>query len=238
MHRNHATLGESMRSAKHGLRALGLAVLAVMGMMAFTAAGAQAALPGESTAGEFLINLGIPLLATFTGGLTGTASFLVEARNLKIECSSLDVPSGKFNSATDAQAELVLLGCLSFTHTGVHLSECQFKELETIRLLTLILPILHGGLVYLLFEPIPPSTVLGTPSYKVGCILPLNNPITGSITALLKELDAVNLPLLFSHAIQLLTGDEARFGGLPMHFNAQFNYSLTGAHAGQKIGAH
>ena len=229
-----------MRSAKHGLRALGLAVLAVMGMMAFTAAGAQAALPGESTLGTFLINLGNALLATITGELLGTLSLLVAARDLKIKCTSLDVEEGKINSSTDAQAKLVLLGCLSFKHSDVHWPECQLKTLETIRLETLIKPILHGGLTYVLFEPIPPATILGVVSYKSGtpCLLPLNNPLTGSVAALVKSLDAVTQSLLFSETIQLLTGDALAFGGFPAYLNAEADMRLAGVHEGQKLGIH
>jgi hypothetical protein len=224
----------------HGLKVLGLALLSAFGMMAF-AGGAQAQeLPGASSAGTFLINLGSALLATVTGKQLGTGFLLVAARDLKIECSSFDIEEGKINTSTDAQGKVVFLGCISKNHAGVTLADCQLKELETIRASALILPILHGGLTYVLFEPIPPATIFATPSYKAGtpCTLPLNNPVTGAVTALVKTLDAVVQPLLFSEAIQLLTGDKLAFGGFPAYINAEADVELTAPHAGQKLGIH
>lgn len=228
-----------MRDGKHGLKALVLTVMALLGSMAF-AGGAQGQLPGASALGSFLINLGSALLATFTGELLGPLILLVAARQLKIECMGLDVEEGKINSSTDAQAKFILLGCISFTHAGVHLPDCLFKELGMIRLSVLILPILHGGSTFLLFEPIPPSTVLSTPSYKSGtpCTLPLNNPITGSFTALIKTLDSVTQTLLFSETIQLLTADILSFGGFPAYMSAEADFKLADHPSDKKLGIH
>ena len=57
-----------MRGMKHGSRVLGLVVLALVGMMAVGVGGAQGQdLPGASSAGTFLVNLGSALLVTITG---------------------------------------------------------------------------------------------------------------------------------------------------------------------------
>ena len=224
----------------HGLKVLGLALLSALSMMAFAAVGAQAQLPGESKAGTFTVGGKAALLATVVGEQLGQGFLLVAARDLKIECSSFDINEGKINSSTDAQGKVTFLGCLSFSHAGVHLKDCQFKTLETITAEALILPILHGGLNYVLFEPIPPATIFSTPSYKSGtaCTLPLNNPVTGSVTALVKTLEANPQVLLFSEAIQLLTGDKLAFGGFPAYLNATADVSASGAHVGQVIGVH
>jgi hypothetical protein len=230
-----------MRGMKHGIRVLGLVVLALVGTMAVGAGGAQGqTLPEASALGSFLINLGSALLATFTGELLGPLILLVAARQLKIECMGLDVEEGKINSSTDAQAKFILLGCISFTHAGVHLPDCLFKELGMIRLSVLILPILHGGSTFLLFEPIPPSTILSTPSYKSGtpCTLPLNNPITGSFTALVKTLDSATQTLLFSQTIQLLTADILSFGGFPAYMSAEADFKLADHPSDKKLGIH
>lgn len=229
-----------MRGMKHGIRILGLAVLALIATMVVGAGGAQGQLPGESKVGEFLVNLGPVLLVTATASQLGTGFLLVAGRDLKLECTSFDITAGKLNSSTDAAIEAVFLGCLAFSHAGVHLKDCQLKELETIRASTLVLPILHGGLTYALLEPVPPATTFATITYKSGtaCTLPLNNPVAGSITALIKTLDAVKQPILFSEAIQLLTGDKLAFGGFPAYLNAEADVELSGEHLGQKLGIH
>ncbi|HWN08232.1 MAG TPA: hypothetical protein VNO50_02990 [Pyrinomonadaceae bacterium] len=247
-----------MRGAKHGIRGLGLVVLAVIGVMAFTAVGAQAqvshelhlagltnpnplASPATNSPGEFLVNLGSALLATFIGEQLGKGYLLVQARDLKIECTGFDLTNGKINSSTDASAEAIFLGCVLLTHAGLPLEGCEFKELGIIKSSYLVLPILHGGVNYLLFEPLT-GTNFTVISFKAGqgCILPLNNPKTGSIVAKVGALDAVVQTITFGEAIQLLVGDVVKYGALnnTAYLTGTVHISLLGSHFGQKLGIH
>ena len=233
-----------MRNSKHGHRALILAIMTALGMMAFTAAGAQATeLPGLSTLGSITIGpeLKEASLHNVTGRQINAGSLLVKNRDLKIECQSLHVEEGKINSKTDGAGKVTFLKCLSFSlSTGTHLKDCQFKTLETITASALILPILHNNLTYLLFEPLVPGTPFTTVSYKEGtpCTLPLNNPVTGSVTALVDALEAVKQLILFSEAIQLLTGDKLAFGGNPAYIDGHAEIELLAPDAGQELGIH
>ena len=253
-----------MRNGKHGRKALVLGVMVVMGALAF-AAGAQAQTHPEllsahlahnqaggtlnpnplihgsgSTIGEYLVNLGPALLATFTAALDGNAVLLVAGRSEEARCTGLTFNGAKIDTLTDALGEAVFTGCKKFDHKALtELPTCLLKELETIRIKFLMLPILHGGEAFLLFEPLD-GISFGTISLKpgIGCTLPLNNPLTGSFTALVEELDAVTQTLLFSEGIQLLTGDLLAFGGFQAYLKATVLLALSGAHLGQKFGIH
>lgn len=228
-----------MRDTRHGLTSIGLALLAVLGIMTFTAIGAQAQLPGASTPGAFLVNLGSALLATLAGSQMGTASLLFPSRSFKIDCTSSSV-GGKINTSTDAQLMITFSGCLTLAiPTNDHIP-CELKTLQTITMSTLVLPIAHGGESFLLLEPLPGNTSLTTISFKsgTGCTLFLNMPITGSISALVDALDAVKSLVLFNPAIQLLTGDVMSFGGHSIYVDSHVALELTGVHAGQKLGIH
>lgn len=254
-----------MKNGKHGLKALVLGITALLSAMAF-ASSAQAQshevllqehaihnAPGGplnpnplihgagSQPGQYLINLGPALLATLAGALEGTAVFLIAGRNLEIRCTGMFLNGTKIDTPIDALGEAVFIGCKKFDHTTLQeLPQCLFKELETIRLKFLMLPILHGGEPFLLFEPQNVGEPLANITLKagIGCPLPLNNPLTGSFSALVEQLDAIGQTILFSLGIQLLIGDLLNFGGFPAYLTAKVRLELTGPHAGQKLGIH
>lgn len=253
----------------HGLKVLGLALLSALGMMAFIAAGAQAqthtelltahtnhnkaggtlnpsplASPATNTPGTFLVNLGAALLATVSVAQVGEGVLLVAGRSLEIRCTTLTLNEGKINTSTDASGKATFTGCKSFDHkTLTELKECLLKTLETIEAKALVLPILHGGENFLLFEP-QGAEPFTTVSYKpgIGCTLPLNNPVTGAVVALVEELDAVVQTILFSEGIQLLTGDVLSFGASPSYITAKGTVQLSGPHLTEpvllKLGIH
>ncbi len=254
-----------MRNGKHGLKALVLAIIAVLGAMALAAsaqaqthnellaAHAQHNAPGGvlnpnplihgggSQLGTYLINLGPVLLATFAAALEGIAVFLVAGRSLEIRCTGMFFNGAKIDTLTDALGEAVFIGCKKFDHkTLQELPQCLLKELETIRIKFLALPILHNGEPFLLFEPQNVGEPLANITLKagIGCPLPLNNLLTGSFTALVEELDAVAQVILFSEGIQLLIGDLLSLGGFPAYLTAKVRLELTGPHFGQKLGIH
>ena len=228
-----------MRSAKHGIRVLGLAVLALLGV---GLSGAQAALPGESTVGTFLANLGVPTGHVFTGEQLGNSYLLVQARNLKIECTGLDVNEGVLNNSTDGKVTVSFLGCLANNHKGEMIENCEFKELKTIKVSALLLPILHGEKRFVLFEPLE-GTQLAVVSFKPnqGCVLPLNNPVTGAVVAEVEpelKLEGEQLTLLFSELIQFLSGDVLKYGSLSntSYLNGTADIELAGFNI--KLGVH
>lgn len=222
-----------MRSAKHGMKAFGLAMLTVVGMMVVGTGGAQGQL------GQYLVNLGSALLATFWGW--GGGSLTVMARDLKLECAALSLSEGKINSSTDASGKVEFTGCVSYSlSTGVKLADCQLKTLETITASFLALPSLVSPETYVLFEPIPPATVFATISYKSGtaCTLPLNNPVTGSVVMRIPFLERSPQTGEFHPKNQELTGDKLSFGGNTAFLQGSVGAELLGAHFGQKIGIH
>jgi hypothetical protein len=205
------------------------------------AAGAQGQLPGESKTGVFLINLSAASLATFAGKQIGAGLLLVEGRGIEIICESAHL-NGKINSATDATVEATFLQCKSYEHGGPHIFACVIKGGThngggTIVASALILPVLHGGNNYVLLEP-ESGTNITNISYiaNLGCVLPLNNPVTGSVTA--QVIEGVTGALIFDEGIQLLTGDKLLFGAFPAYIGANTTIELTGPDPGKKIGVH
>ncbi|HWL48865.1 MAG TPA: hypothetical protein VNT92_03240 [Acidimicrobiia bacterium] len=253
-----------MRNSKHGLKALALAMMAAaLGTMAFVAS-AQAQTHTETlhaltlhaatlnpnpltnggTLGEFKIGLGAALLAAIAAEQLGEGELLVAARDLVIKCKELHLGAGShINNSTDAKVVVEFLGCLAFSHsTLAHLTGCVTKELGTIKASALALPILHGGQLFVLFEPLE-GTQFAVVSFKpnVGCVLPLNNPVTGAVVARVDQLEAVVQLLLFDEAIQLLNGDVLKYGGLAntAYLKGHVNVALTGApHENLKLGVH
>ncbi|HWN10399.1 MAG TPA: hypothetical protein VNO50_14230 [Pyrinomonadaceae bacterium] len=250
-----------MRNSKHGLKALVLAIMAALGMMAFGAISASAEepklhehklvleagtpLPLASAAGTFLYNLADPAVlvgeeksTAITGKQLVAGYLLVAARDLKIECTELDVNEGVLNSTTDGKAKVLFLGCVANNHKGEPLANCEFKELKSVSASALVLPILHNGARYLLFEPLE-GTQFANVSFKQNCILPLNNPVTGSVVAQVEgaNLDATVQTIAFSEAIQLLSGDVLKYGALSNTSYVNGKAHLEGA-LGAKLGVH
>jgi hypothetical protein len=229
-----------MRSGTHGLRAVVLAAMAVLGLMAFGTVGAWAqTLPGASTPGEFLVNLGVPNGDAATAFQLGSGYLLIAARDKKVQCNSLDVNSILINNSTDATVAVTFLECILLTHAGGTAKGCVLKELETIKASALALPILHGGERFVLFEPLA-GTELANIRIKpeTVCPLPLNSPITGSIVAKVQgELEGTVQTLVFSEAIQLLSGDVLKYGALAntAYLNGTVDVELEGF---GKLGVH
>lgn len=228
---------------KHGVRALVLTTIAAaLGLMAFGGVGAQAQLPGESTKGTFLVNNKV-LLASVTGSLLGEGKLLVQGRNLDLKCSGAHVEEGHINATgTEALVKVLFLGCKTYVHNSKEqIKNCIIKggTVEgggTIIAIAIVLPIFHGGSKFVLFES--DGGPLATISYEAnkGCVLPLNNPVTGSVTA--EVIEGTPTTLIFSEAIQLLNGDELFDGVFRAYITATAHVEGSGAHAGQRVGIH
>jgi len=101
---------------KHMLRALGLSLLAALGLMAFTAAGAQAeALKG--VAGKIKV-LGVDAVGPITvlGEQEKLGTLLVPGLKFEIVCEKVDVLEGKIISGAKGEglAELLYLECVTW----------------------------------------------------------------------------------------------------------------------------
>jgi hypothetical protein len=254
-----------MKNMTHGMKTLGSMAMAALGIVVLMAGTSTAQtllheqhlagipahqealvkgveLPLTSSLGFFLINLGAVLLATITGAQVGEKQFLIAGRGIEIKCQTGHVEEGKINTTQDASMKLTFLGCKTYEHNNGNVIEnCIFKggtkaNGATISVNALILPVLHGKAAFLLFEP--QNELFATVSYEfgLGCVLPLNNPISGAFSASIDE--GVVATLLFTEAVQLLTGDVIRLGVFPAYVIAQAKAELTGAHSGQKLGAH
>lgn len=237
-----------MTQKKHGLKVLGLAVLAALGLMAFGAAAAQ---------GSFLI-LGITLEQlkleeeTFEGHVDTPFSFLVESKNYEVNCPKVNV-SGTL-LLTDADAKLTFLECAVFTMEpleeikGCHVAQPGGEKLIFF-LNTLILTVLHKTkeengeeqlLTFLLAEQLPGSETLGVIHLKkeAECPLPEVLNIKGTIALTINQGDAImNLIRAGGETLQLLLGDTLKINEKEAFLDGSFVAELTGQYKGCKWGA-
>jgi hypothetical protein len=116
---------------------------------------------------------------------------------------------------------------------------CARRKNDSFTLKALILPILHSGETFLLFEPLEGTSVLivlpWTP--EPGCP-PSSGTVMGSTTASIGALDAIKQLVTLDEKVQLLTGDKLGFGTFPAYLQSHIELELTGAHIGQKLGVH
>lgn len=218
---------------------LRLALLAVFALMTTGVVVAQAALPGESKAGEFKV-LGVPinLAVTFKGTDDDVTVFLIQGRNIDISCSEAIIEEGKFISKTEGLAKVLYGGCEVYEHNTIKKSPCHVAPSLDITLKVILLPILHGGKLFVLLEP-DGSTVFGVVTFKAGtgCALPLSTKIEGSIGSEVEEGEGVPRLLEFGEAIQKLTGDVLKFGAFDMYIKfGGLVIELSGNHEGCKWG--
>ncbi len=164
-----------MSNTKRGLKALGLSLMAAMGLMAFTAAGAQA-ITWDINGAEIGAN-NSNVTGNIVAGTTGL--LLVPAQNLVIHCSKFTVEEGTLMSvANNAHAKLKYSEC-STTVKGVKSPGCTP---EILAVTAKILPILHNSKVYLLVEPLTAGQPFTTIHYnEETCALPPLPTVTGSV---------------------------------------------------------
>ena len=228
-----------MRHAEQATRIFGLSLLAALGLMALSTVAAQAEnLTNGGVAGQYRVLGAAPLVnETYLENQEGTWKLLVAGRGLDIKCSSGHA-KGAFQSETQVLATLMFQECLVLEHnTTNHITNCEVLD-KTINAVVLVLPRLHGGKLYLLFEGDPASQPLATiVIHGAMCPLPLSNPLKGSFVAEIDPNEEVVLPLLlFSEAIQKLLGDKLQFGAFEGFIAASSLLELTGAHKGCKFG--
>lgn len=205
-----------MRRSKHGSKLLGIFFLTALGMMMFGAVALRAALPGESTSGKFELSEPVISEAEFSAAPEGVAELSVPTVNIRIKCTSSQA-EGRFIAQNEALATAKFTGCKVFETGGKEITTCHIlngTEKDVIVATARLLPILHGGELFVLVEPDSPATVFTTIKYEkeMGCPATLTNDVKGSVTAQAPSIAKVKPLITFSEAIQKLTGDKLLYG--------------------------
>ncbi len=164
-----------MRSIKRGLKTLGLALLAAMGLMTFTAVSAQA-VTWDINGAE------IKAHETFTAQLKPgqTVLLLAPADNLVFHCTALDVETGLIYNSDPPKAHIsfFFLNCETKVK-GIKNPGCK-PEILLVK--AILLPILHSGKIYLLAKPLEAGKPFTTYHFnEETCALPPLPTITGSL---------------------------------------------------------
>ena len=238
-----------MSYRKHGLKALGLSFLVVLGLMAFAAGGAQAS-------GKVLVE---GLSGTFNVSITGKAenalesNFLILNLNMEIFCHN-SIISGTITNNGHGTATITLDQCLVQGVSGEKLTGA-ICEIEDFVAKALALIILHSGEKRLVVDtmPLTPYTehkegtgdpyVLFTPEdgltfatvfNETECALPEEVKVKGCfVTRIVTAGDQVT-HLLSSKGMLELFGCKINYGANESHFTREWNVSLAGGHLGLK----
>ena len=219
---------------KHGLKALGICVVAALGVLAFSAAFAQAAPP------NWMVNGGE---ATGTLEVTGKAEtdflLLVQASNVEILCETFEVDDGLlFVGGTSLAVLLFKKGCVARSISPLATLPCTVGEPIEAKVKDKLVLVGSPAKAYDLFEP----DVSGAPFTTIHfggaeCPLPEEVPITGS--ALVEDCNNALETEAKTHLIQQApesvsgTSDVLKFGKNPARLDGSAILELLGAHAGQ-----
>lgn len=214
------------------LRSIPLIALA---LLAVGIAIAQAALPGDSTAGEFkVLGKSVNLAVTFRGEQDGDFTiFLIKNAGIEIVCTAGITEEGKLLSSTEGLVKFLYGACDVYEHNGAGKVPCEIIPNRQFGLKTKFLPILHNGKLFILFEP-DGSEAFGHVTFKNNglCPLELLYSIKGSFSAEVEGGEKVFRLLELNETIQKLTGDVAKFGAYEMFFKfpSGWVFELTGLH--------
>jgi hypothetical protein len=235
-----------MSYSKHGVKVLGLSLIAALGLMAVSAAGAQAQ-TGWLVGGAFIgATQGVegeihPLNATEKHlVLSGEAL----GAKVKILCKALAVDDGLLfaNEAAEGLATFLYSTCETFLN-GSPSSNCKPKEplTSTVKFKA----ILHNSLTYLLIEPDSGVVLLPVPFPNPLCLLKPSRDVAGSVVmeCLTEELKTMTedpekrdlcLTDLVNHLIKeaspqsLFGTDGLTFAGKPATLEGIVNLFLPG----------
>jgi hypothetical protein len=232
---------------KHRTRAFGLSLMAVVGLMAFGAVGAQAeTLSDGGKAGKFAVG-GLTTLAKPGVGLTaasvGTVTFLIPARGFDILCKK-GVIEAEFKSESEALGSAEFTECSTWVNVALGLEHkesvpCTVAEpieIEKMR----ILPKKHESAPYVLFEEDGAAFTTLKLSGE-ACPLPPSNKKTGSFVGKVINNSTAEPSIEFSEEIQKLfqvgeKGDHLKYGTFEEYIDATFKAKLTdAAHKGMTI---
>ncbi len=224
-----------MNLKMQGLKVFGIALIAALGLMAFTAAGAQAT--GEwKIAGKTLTELGIAK-ESFTGKLGAGIKrlFLIKTLNVEIKCSVWQAIGALIRSGGHFNLSVLLAACNVYDDEvgEPELSACGVKstgkaagEIQTEAIDGEI--ILSGGLNYVLEKPVSGSTLTTIEITGASCPLKGTYPVTGtSVSQLGGEAKELSLT-----PIKEFTGDGLKIGENKAFMAGAVLLQLSGAKTG------
>ena len=226
-----------MSNAKRGLKALGLSLLAAMGLMVFMAEGASAA--------SFDVNGKSGLHATFSAQLKEEALLSVPGQsNLVIHCATATVTEGLiYTDGTKAHATINYSNCKTLVE-GKENAKCAA---EILPVKVKILPITHSGKSYLLVEPLETGKPFTTFHYnEENCALPSLPSLTGSVVfecengSLVQESCSTlkSVRLIRPAPAALFPSDAMKYGLFAQTLEkGESEVFLTGGHSGQTLKA-
>jgi len=250
-----------MNYRKQGLRALGLSFVAVLGLMAFMASGAQANFQYLLTVNGVIDDVpdNLPTVSAHSEGV-----LLVPGKNLEIKCPTVEsdpsAPVLLLASSTVAHGHLIFSGCKTFTISPLtEQTKCkpwspgQVKESGIILAGGLAELVLHptpNSKSYVLFKPLvvggvtQPFTTIELPE---TCALAETSKVTGSLVAECGELVAGAFSggncathrvkqLLRSVTAGLFPADVLKFGANEAFIDGIAAVELGGALAGKSWG--
>jgi hypothetical protein len=191
-----------MSLRKHGLKVLGLSIMAALGLMAFGASAAQA-----TDSGLWLENeAAIASLLTATGTVDVLGRLEVPKLNVEIDCTGFEVKqgdllgSGTGESPGVAHVELLYTGCTGNSITSLtELKNCKLyentleREMKTnagnLLAAGLALVFLHtDGVPYIRIHGVPGTDILST-ILSENCIgIPNGTKVKGLEVFLVKKL--------------------------------------------------
>jgi hypothetical protein len=208
-------------------RTVGLSLIGALSLLSFSAVSAQA--------GQFKVNGLTNLLALLTGQQLGESLLLIPGRNLTLKCKVGTFETGsEIINGSEALAKIDFSQCLAFQHKSpFNQIECT---IDNPLVIAKILPALHpANHPLVLIEPDAPATLF-TILLLLGekCPLPEENPVKGTLVALVDKNDTSEPQLLFTHALQALAetalGDKVLFGGFPASLQATVDILAIGTH--------
>jgi len=247
-----------MNYRKQGLKALGLSLLAVLGLMAFAASGAQAS-------GKVLVE---GLTPPFTVGITGGTDALTSDRlwilnlNMELACPETTVTEGLLTSVGHMSATVKFGNCTvqGTTAAGALIGSSCVPNPNSVTFKVLALVILHegntkltldglggeehklpkNGLPYLLFTPPDGLTFLTVTNSDEECLLPESATVKGCFVAKFHTTGDQAVHLIDTRGMLSLFGCELRYGSNVAHLEGDKLLELTnsahGNHKGLKWG--
>ncbi len=224
-----------MNLKMHGLKVLGIALITALGLMAFTAAGAQAT--GEwKIGGQTMTALGITE-ESFTGNLgTGIKRlFLIKSLNIEIKCSAWQALNALIRGHGHLKLRDLLKICKVFADEGEEpeLSACGVKstgkaagEIETVEIEGEV--ILSEGTNYVLTKPAVAGPFATIEITGAACAEKGSYPLTGTVVYAL----GTEAKELFITPVKEFTGDGLKFGENKAFMGGAALLQLTGAKTG------
>ena len=227
-----------MNPARRGPTALASSLLAILGLMAVLAAGAQANWLVEGK--ELTTNETVAVSAHTPWTLT------IPAKNIQFRCTTAASEELKLlaKSAT-AEGKVKYTGCTAFSPPGAEGKEqknCKPKEPIVTGAITLIT--LHNGKSYLLEEPNTLGGKFSTIEVSELCALTESNDLTGKqvlecgqlVSSVFVQVDCSTLNISTLETVTsetLFPLDTLKFGANSATISGIIKLSLSGANAGK-----